>query len=71
MQMRNMGINSHWGMQNTGSIGSSRPAEDNDNENGAVAEENNYTRGIGNVEDYYFKKQMEFKGGKLHQLITD
>lgn len=22
-------------------------------------------------EDQYFKKQMEFKGGKRHQLITD
>ena len=23
------------------------------------------------IDDQYFKKQMEFKGGKLHQLITD
>lgn len=26
---------------------------------------------VANIDDNYFKKQMEFKQGKLHQLITD
>ena len=28
-------------------------------------------RGVYTNEDQFFKKQMEFKGGKRHQLITD
>ena len=28
-------------------------------------------RGQNNIDNQLFKKQMEFKGGKLHQLITD
>jgi hypothetical protein len=32
---------------------------------------NEQTRTVNMVEDQCFKKQMEFKGGKLHQLISD
>ena len=28
-------------------------------------------RGLGSMEEQVFKKQMEFKSGKLHQVITD
>lgn len=30
-----------------------------------------HNRGGNTIEEQFFKKQMEFKGGKLHQLITD
>lgn len=41
--------------------------------NSAAADAGYYndTRGQNSIEDQFFKKQMEFKGGKLHQLITD
>jgi len=32
---------------------------------------NGSKRGSNNMEDQFNKKQMEFKGGKLHQLISD
>ena len=72
--LRNLGINSHWGMSNTGntgSIGSTRPKDDYDDENANARNDEHYNRGTSSMEDQCFKKQMEFKGGKLHQLITD
>jgi hypothetical protein len=38
-------------------------AIENTNENG--------NRGVNFIEEQYFKKQMEFKAGKMHQLVTD
>ena len=36
-----------------------------------TTEENLENRGINFIEEQYFKKQMEFKAGKMHQLVTD
>lgn len=42
-----------------------------ENQDEQTQEMNEQTWTVNLIEDQCFKKQMEFKGGKLHQLISD
>jgi hypothetical protein len=44
---------------------------DQDRQEDGQASRNRAKRGSNIIEDQYNKKQMEFKGGRLHQVITD
>ena len=45
--------------------------ENQENEDEQTQGLNEQTWTVNLIEDQCFKKQMEFKGGKLHQLISD